>query len=80
MEYTVEELINELKSMVDSGDVDNDTKVAFSYNFGDHWNSVVAKTITDIDIQQVEYSSYHGMDKIVEDGDDDEVETKLILS
>lgn len=65
---TVRELINELEFY------DDNMEVEFAYNYGDYWNTTVCKTIKDIDTGYVEYSSYHRMDKLV-DEDDDEEET-----
>jgi len=57
-------------------DFDPDMEVKFSYNYGDYWKTNVASDITDVDTAYVEYSSYHSMDKISEDEDDD---TKCVV-
>lgn len=63
---TVSELISELSFYPD------DMEVEFAYNYGDYWNTTVCKEIKDIDKAWVEYSSYHRMDKLVEEDEDDE--------
>ena len=65
---TVRELINELEFYPD------DMEVEFAYNYGDYWNTIVCREIKDIDKGFVEYSSYHRMDKLVEEDDEDEEE------
>jgi len=59
---TVAELIRELEMMPD------DMEVKFTYNYGDYSDSQVCGTIGDVDILEVNYSDYHRMDKLAEDG------------
>ena len=67
---TVQELIEELSLFPD------DMEVEFAYNYGDYWNTTVCKEIKDIDKAWVEYSSYHRMDKLVEEDEPDETDKK----
>jgi hypothetical protein len=48
---------------------DQDAEVHFSYNYGDHWRTQVAPSVDSVETGVVEYSSYHSMDKIVDDED-----------
>jgi DNA-directed RNA polymerase specialized sigma24 family protein len=67
---TVQELRDQLEFL------DPNLQVKFSYNYGDYWRTQVAADILEVDYGTVEYSSYHGMDKISEEGE----ETVIILS
>ena len=60
----VKELIEMLQ------DMDQDAEVHFSYNYGDHWRTKVAPKIANVEQGFVGYSSYHNMDKML---DEDEV-------
>lgn len=63
----VADLIEELKQMP------QDAEVHFQYNYGDHWRTQVAPTVSEVYEGQVKYSDYHRMHKVVEqDWDDDE--------
>lgn len=70
---TVGQLIEELQRF------DEDSEIRFAYNYGDHWNTQVAKPIRSIDSGTVSYSEYHRMDKVIEVDDEDYVEV-IILS
>ena len=61
---TVQDLIEQL------GYMDPNAEVHFAYNYGDHWRTQVAPTVDSVEEGVVEYSSYHSMDKVVEDEDD----------
>lgn len=52
------------------GYMDEEAEVHFSYNYGDHWSTQVAPTVNNVEQGIVEYSSYHSMDKIVDDDED----------
>jgi hypothetical protein len=45
-----------------------ETEVMFAYNYGDHWRTQVAVTISDATEELVTYSDYHSMNKVVESG------------
>lgn len=65
---TVSELLEQLQSLLDSEEVQEDTPVVFSYNYGDHWRTRVAPQVNEVEIGYVTYSDYHQMPK-VDDGD-----------
>ena len=69
---TVQELIESLEGF------DPNMEVKFAYNFGDYWKTEVASDIRRVDEDTVKYSSYHRMDKVV--GEEDEnMKTVVIL-
>ena len=49
---------------------DQEADVHFAYGYGDHWRTQVAPAISQVFDGVVEYSSYHQMDKLVEEYDD----------
>ena len=51
------------------GYMDQEAEVHFAYNYGDHWRTQVAPKVDNVEERVVEYSSYHSMDKIVDDED-----------
>ncbi len=61
----VHELINELSNY------DSDLEVHFSYNYGDHWRTIVAPAVTEVEDGKVTYSDYHQMDALVTDNEED---------
>ena len=60
---TVQELIEQL------GYMDKDAEVHFAYNYGDHWRTEVAPKVEQVKRGYVGYSSYHCMDKILDEED-----------
>ena len=46
---------------------DPNAEVHYSYNYGDHWRTQVAPTVDKVRVKMVEFSDYHGMDKLVND-------------
>jgi hypothetical protein len=66
---SIQELINQLQSHIDNG-VDPETEVKFSYDYGDHWHTLVCGNINSVDMEPVKYSDYHQMDKLVDDIED----------
>ena len=67
----VQELIERLKY------ADPEAEVHFSYNYGDHWRTIVAPAVTEVEDGKVTYSDYHQMDALVtvnEDDDDNGIE------
>lgn len=52
------------------GRYDQEADVHFAYGYGDHWRTQVAPAISQVFDGVVEYSSYHQMDKLVEEYDD----------
>lgn len=63
----VSELIERLKHM------DQDLPVYTSHEYGDHWGSVVAHKICDIEEIELVYSAYHQSMRIPACNDDGEV-------
>lgn len=63
---TVRELIEELSAFEDNA------KVVFTYNYGDHWRSQVAETVKSLDEHTVKWSEYHSMLKVTDPDHDDE--------
>ena len=59
----VAQLIEQLQSM------NPDAEVHFTYNYGDHWRTQVTPTVDTVEEGVVEYSSYHSMDKMIDDED-----------
>jgi len=49
---------------------DQEADVHFAYGYGDHWRTQVAPAVSQVFDGVVEYSSYHQMDKLVEEYDD----------
>lgn len=45
--------------------------VYFTYDYGDHWHTIVAKEITSVDEGAIVYSDYHSMNKVDEEPADD---------
>ena len=81
--------VRELREMLQTLEAEGkgDTEVAFAYNYGDYWNTQVAATIDTVAPTEIEYSEYHGMNKVVEcDEEDNEgtategVRTVILLS
>ena len=67
----VKDLIKQLSYM------NSEAEVHFSYNYGDHWRTIVAPAVTEISEAKVAYSDYHQMDALVtvnEDDDDNGIE------
>ena len=60
----VKDLIEQLSYM------NSEAEVHFSYNYGDYWRTKVAPKIANVEQGFVGYSSYHNMDKML---DEDEV-------
>jgi len=59
----VKDLVNLLSRM------DQDSEVHFSYNYGDHWRTEVAPKVEQVKRGYVGYSSYHCMDKLLDEED-----------
>lgn len=72
---TLQSLINELNNLIQNG-VDPETPIHISYPYGDYWNTQVAPSINYVEEGKVKYSSYHNMDKIDEN---DEEDSKLVI-
>ena len=70
---TVKELIKKLE------DMDETMEVLFSYDYGDYPNTMVAAKIFNVDESEVIYSDYHRMDRIINDGDEEEREGSRVV-
>lgn len=55
---------------------DPNLPVVFAYDCGDHWNTIVARTISQVEVQPVSYSGYHRMNRVC-DSDEEDVETAV---
>ena len=51
------------------GYMDQDAEVHFTYNYGDHWRTEVAPSVSRVDEGFVGYSDYHRMDKVLDEED-----------
>lgn len=71
----LEQLIAEAKQW---GATD-DTPVHFSYNYGDHWRTVVAPGASNAELLYVENSSYHQMDKLTDDDGQEESDRQVLV-
>lgn len=75
---TVEELHARLDDLIDQGK--GNLEIRCPYNYGDHWRTEVAMAPSDVYIGYVEYSAYHRMDKVIEEGEEkDDSEEVVIL-
>ena len=80
----VKELIEQLRTYP------NDMEVMFAYNYGDYWKTEVAAPVSGVTNNEVTYSEYHRMDKVVdydaereldeEEGEDDKNRTVCLLT
>ena len=64
----VQELIEQLQSM------NPEAEVHFSYNYGDHWRTQVAPSVTEVFDGVVKRSDYHGMDRLMDEDEMNEDE------
>ena len=69
--FTVQDLIDILQELKEQGH--GDKPVCFTYNYGDHWGTVVAQKVDEVEAGNVEYSEYHRMYKLSQDEEQDEV-------
>ena len=57
-----------------------EAEVHFSYNYGDYWRTQVAPTVDSVEVGRVKYSSYHSMDKVVDEDEDEETQEVVLLT
>lgn len=69
----VRDLIEQLQQM------NPNATVHFAYNYGDHWNTEVAPEVNEVDECYVSDSDYHGMPKVVEEGEEDNSELVVVI-
>ena len=60
---TVQELIDLLSEQ------DPQAEVMVQHKAGDYWRTKLASNVIDVDLTEVNYSSYHRQDKVVDDED-----------
>lgn len=60
---TVQELIGMLS------EYDPESEVMVQHKAGDYWRTPLASNVIDVDLTEVNYSSYHRQDKVVDDED-----------
>ena len=70
---TVGELIEQLQEF------DSNMPVKFSYDYGDYWHTEVAPNIQNVETRYIKYSSYHHMDMIDKEENDDIVENECVV-
>lgn len=71
---TVEELIRELQDIGDPT-----LEVHFQYNYGDHWRTQVAPSVTRVEQGGIRHSEYHRMPKVVDEEEDNTGVTSVVL-
>jgi hypothetical protein len=67
MAITGKELLEQLQGLSDE-ELERD--IHFAYNYGDHWNTIVASGVSLVDTAKVKYSDYHQMYTVVEEDDE----------
>jgi hypothetical protein len=70
MKMKVRELIEELKNF------DPESEVHFSYNYGDHWRTIVAPAVEHADEEFVTHSEYHRMPRLLDPDEHEEAYDK----
>ena len=56
-----------------------DLPVMYSYNYGDYWRTTVAEAVSSAREDEVVSSMYHGMFKVVEEDESDEVDAEQVI-
>ena len=74
---TIKKLRETLEGL--EGEYGADTEVHFSYNYGDHWRTEVALVVRHAEPLYVKHSSYHNMDKLVDEEDVDVDDRPVIV-
>jgi hypothetical protein len=69
----VRELIEELQGL------DANLEVHFSYNYGDHWRTMVASAVERVEEGRVKHSEYHSMDKFIDEDDDYDSAVEVVV-
>jgi hypothetical protein len=70
---TVKELIEKLSEF------DADQEVHIAYNYGDHWRTMVAPHVREVEEAEVKWSEYHSMPKIADDDADETLDTRPVV-
>ena len=58
---------------------DRDREIYFTYQSGDHWQTVIAKPVLSIDEGYIEKSEYHRAHQVIEEPKDEQ-DTVLLIS
>ena len=74
---TVNDLLEMLQFQVEQGN--GEVAVHTSYNYGDHWHTVVAPPARDADLLNVERSDYHRMDKLTQDDGEEQTDNSKLV-
>lgn len=78
MAMNVNELADLLEELKAQGH--GEKSVMFGYDYGDHWHTSVAATLSTSELVFVKYSNYHSMHKVLdEDGNADGHGIQVIL-
>ncbi len=59
---------------------DPEADVHFSYNYGDHWRTMVAPKVRTVEEAAIEWSDYHRMPKQIDSDDDEPFNPVVVLS
>lgn len=51
------------------GEMDPESEVHFTYNYGDHWRTIVAPVVDKVEEGRVAHSGYHNVDAVVVEDD-----------
>lgn len=70
---TVRALIEKLQ------DLDPDRPVHIGYDYGDHIHTTVCPTLRTVEEEQVRWSEYHRMPRLVDADDDEKADDKLVV-
>jgi hypothetical protein len=70
---TVQQLIDQLSQF------DPNTKVHFSYNYGDHWRTTVAPVVRHVEEMPIAESEYHKMPVVIDEEDTRYNEAKQVV-
>lgn len=61
-----------VKELIDSlSGEDQEAEVHVAYNYGDHWNTLVAPKVQYAEAVEIRWSDYHRMPRVVEDDEEE---------
>lgn len=66
---TIDEMIEELKDV--KRDVGGDVEVHIAYSYGDYWHNIVAPNATRVESDQIVWSEYHRMHRLLSEDEKD---------
>lgn len=58
---------------------DPEATVHFAYGYGDHWRTTVAPEVTGLEEGRVVVSTYHDMDKVIEEDENGYEEARAVV-